>query len=117
MNKNDKKLVFFVLLFSCSLWLIFSLKKQDYSVATVYYQDKIIKQIDLSINNTYQVEGELGKVKIVVKNKQIKVEEENSPRHLCSKQGFISSYNEAIICLPNKIVIQIENNKLDTVIG
>ena len=57
-------------------------------------------------------------MKIEVKNKKIRVITENSPLHLCSKQGFISKSYETIVCLPNKIVIKIENDKnLDGVVG
>lgn len=117
MNKSDKWLIIFFLFTACFLFLIFSLKEEKGNTAIVYYQNKIIKQIDLSIDNNYEVEGELGTVKIIVKNKRIKVESENSPRNLCSKQGFVSSSNSSIVCLPNKIVIQIKNNEIDTMIG
>ena len=49
-------------------------------------------------------------------NGKVKVLEENSPKHLCSKQGFIENTHESIICLPNKIIIKIEDNSLDGVV-
>ena len=64
-----------------------------------------------------KAEGYNGKVKIVVNNNKIKVSEEKSPKHLCSKQGYISKTYEQIICLPNKIVIEIkDNDTVDTVV-
>ena len=54
----------------------------------------------------------------IVKNKKIKVLKEDSPLHLCSKQGYISKSYESIICLPNKIVIKLENNSdIDVIAG
>ena len=38
-----------------------------------------------------------GNVKIVVKNNKIKVAKENSPKHLCSKQGYINNSTEIIM--------------------
>ena len=72
----------------------------------VYYEDKIIKRINPNIDNTYTVEGYLGDVVIEVKDKKVRVKEETSPYHLCSKQSFISNSYTPIICLPNKIVIK-----------
>ena len=47
----------------------------------------------------------------------IRVIEENSPRHLCSKQGYIKDSMESIICLPNRIVIEIDTiEELDAVV-
>ena len=47
------------------------------------------------------------------------MDEEESPLHLCSKQGFIEESYESIVCLPNKIVIKISSKKkkdLDTIL-
>ena len=36
------------------------------------------------------------------------VTQENSPYHLCSLQGYVSSAAEPIVCLPNEIVVSLE---------
>lgn len=118
MNKND--LILIVILFSISIIILitFNLNQKESNIAKVYYENKEILKIDLKINNTYTVDGLNGKVKIEVNNKRIRVVEENSPLHLCSKQGYISKSYETIVCLPNKIVIKIEDEeKLDGVVG
>lgn len=115
MKTNDIILIAILLIFCFILTLN---KKENGNQALVYYENNLILKIDLNQNNEYDVKGYNGNIHIVVEDKKIKVEEENSPKHICSKQGFISSSNETIVCLPNKIVIKIEsNNELDTVIG
>lgn len=117
MNKNDIKLIIILLVISFISIIFIILNKKEAKYALVYYDSKIIKKIDLSINNTYNVKGYNGNVKIKVKNKKIKVIEEKSPYHLCSKKGYISKTYESIVCLPNKIVIEIDGSKeMDTVI-
>lgn len=116
MNRNDIKLIIIVLvitiiLFSLSL---FQKKANIARKANVYHENDLILEIDLSINKTYEVAGDNGKVVIEVLNNQIRVVEENSPYHLCSKQGFISNSGQSIICLPNKIIIELPNTELDT---
>lgn len=117
MNKNDIKLivvVFVVVILSIILLNIF---KKNGSFAKVYYEDDLILTIDLSKDNNYKVDGYNGEVLIEVKDNKIRVEKENSPKHLCSKQGFIDSTMQTIVCLPNKIIIEIEGNKeLDGVV-
>lgn len=118
MNKNDLFLVGILLVFSVCFIVVFRLNQKDSSIAKVYYEDEVILEIDLDIDKNYIVEGYNGQVQIEVNNKRIKVSDEKSPLHLCSKQGYISKSYETIVCLPNKIVIKIEDEeKLDGVVG
>ena len=87
--------------------------KQEFSDVILDFDDKFFPEfLDVlvtRINND---------VRIKVKNKKIKVLKEDSPLHLCSKQGYISKSYESIICLPNKIVIKLENNSdIDVIAG
>ena len=49
-----------------------------------------------------------------VKDNKIRVKEEVSPRHLCSKEG----YSDVIVCLPNKIIVKVnrKDNQIDGVV-
>lgn len=116
-NKYDLILIVTLLLITL-LSLIFIYKKdKKYKYAYVYYENKLVKKIDLNKDSNYTVKGYNGKVKLVVKNKKIKVSEEKSPKHLCSKRGYISHSYEQIICLPNKIVVEIKTvDNIDTVV-
>ena len=116
-NKFDIILVIIIICISGIFILINKLNSKQGKYALVYYDNKLIKKIDLSINKTYNVKGYNGSVRIVVKNNKIKVAKEKSPLHLCSKRGYISKSYESIICLPNKIVIEIDSKKsVDTVV-
>ncbi len=115
MNKNDWILIFIVLIIAAFLFFNYLSDKQGNN-ALVYHENDLILTIDLNINDIYEVIGDNGKVVIQVNDNKIKVNEETSLYHLCSKQGYISKPKEAIICLPNKIIIEIpsENNDIDT---
>lgn len=116
MNKTDIKLILILIIITVITFITIS--KKEETTATVYYQNKPILNIDLNIDSTYEVEGTNGKVKIIVRSKKIKVESENSPKHLCSKQGYISHSYESIVCLPNEIVIKIKSDdELDAKVG
>ena len=118
MNKSDLILITIVFVISVILIVILMNNSSSGNYAFVYYENKIIKKIDLSKNDIYKVDGYNGEVVIEVKNHKIGVINETSPYHLCSKQGFVSSSLEPIVCLPNKIVIKIEeeNTELDAVV-
>lgn len=119
MNKQDYILIFILITIISSMFVVFKFNEESPAYGVVYYEDKEILKIDLSKKaKNYEVEGANGKVTIVAGDGKIKVKEEKSPLHLCSKQGFISKSYETIVCLPNKIVVKLESNSdLDTIAG
>ncbi|KAF0223624.1 MAG: hypothetical protein FD179_1679 [Erysipelotrichaceae bacterium] len=117
MNRYDKGLVIFILISSLLMyttmeWFV-RYTTSDQIVAVVYSYDKEVLRIDLNVDKVYEVEGTLGIVFIEVENKRIRVEKETSPYHLCSIQGWVEYANIPIVCLPNHIVIIIENGSVD----
>lgn len=117
MNKNDLKLIVFVIIMCLSFVSYFYLtKNNENKLAVIYYDNNPILKIDLGLKEEkeYQVDGYNGKVILQSKNGKIKVSSETSNYHLCSKQGYISESYQTIICLPNKIIVKIENgSKID----
>ena len=116
MNKSDIKLVCILLFVSVIGIVGFKFFSKKGNSAYVYHDGNLVLTIDLSVDNNYVVEGDNGDVLIVVRDGMIKVEDETSPLHLCSLQGFVSDSNESIVCLPNKVVINIGNSDLDAVV-
>lgn len=113
MNKYD--LILISILLFISILFIFIFKPNNINNVDVYYDNKIIKTIDLNKDSEYDVEGKNGNIHIVVKNKELRVTDEVSPLHLCRKQTLKNS-NDTIICLPNHIVIKGKSD-LDTIVG
>jgi len=111
MNKNDIKLIVGLALFSIlMISLIIITQKNSDKLAKVYYQNDLVLTVPLNLNKneTHVVKGYNGDVVIEVEGERIRVVEENSPFHLCSKQSWIKETYETIVCLPNKVVIEIE---------
>jgi len=119
MNKYDWILVSSLLIIIGLTFVFLYKKDSDNKLAKVYYENEVILTIDLTLKEEkeYIVKGYNGDVTIKTKDGKIKVDSEKSPLNLCSKQGYISSSNEVIVCLPNKIIIKIEDKEtVDTVI-
>lgn len=49
----------------------------------------------------------LGDMIIEIKNKKVRVKQEESPLHYCSLQGWVEDVAKPIVCLPNGVVITI----------
>lgn len=119
MNKQDIILITVILAIVGAIVLAFKItEKKNISNALVYYEDKLVLTIDLTLEEQeYVVDGYNGLVTITAGNGKVKVEDEDSPLHLCSKQGYISKSYESIVCLPNKIVIKLEDDSsLDAIV-
>ena len=117
MNKHDKILIIVILISSLLLygtmeWFVRS-TTSDQTVAVVSYKDKEILRIDMKIDDTYIVQGTWGEVFIEVESGRVRVEKETSPYHLCSIQGWVQYANVPIVCLPNHIVVMIQNSEED----
>lgn len=119
MNKSDYILIVILVTILLTSIIVTNKQSKQSNEAIVYYDNEIALRIDLNTKlKDYIVKGYNGDVKIKAGEGKIKVVQENSPLHLCSKQGYISKSHETIVCLPNKIVIKLESNdNLDVTVG
>lgn len=118
MTKADKILIVCIMILSIGCIFPLLHHAPQAKVAVVLVSNKEVLRIDLSENKTYSVKGKLGKVHIQVKDGKVRVNQEKSPHHLCSKQGYVSNAHTPIVCLPNETVVQIKESSTseDTVI-
>ena len=117
MKKSDYILISIIILI-CII-MLFSLKKTSKSnVALIYYNDEVILKVNLDKKKEYVVKGYLGNVVIETDINKIRVKEETSDKHICSKEGYIYTNNKSLVCMPNKIIVKIisEDNDLDGVV-
>ncbi|MDY3304739.1 MAG: NusG domain II-containing protein [Clostridia bacterium] len=80
--------------------------------ACIFDDGKLVQKIDLSnVSNPYKIE--LAGNVILVEKGQISMIDADCPDKLCIKQGAISDSARPIVCLPNKIVIKLTDDKDD----
>ncbi len=118
MTKADKILIIFLMVVSVGLVVPIWNGAPKANTAVVTVQNKEVLRLDLYKNEKYTVKGTLGNVYIQVKDGKVRVYQETSAHHICSKQGYVSQPNVPIVCLPNETVVTIESNQSteDTVI-
>ncbi|MCD8145080.1 MAG: NusG domain II-containing protein [Oscillospiraceae bacterium] len=84
------------------------------TVANVYQDGVCILSIDLSAvagTETYTVTDEDGHENTIeVENGRIRISEANCPDQVCVDTGWISGSLKPIVCLPVRLVIQIESD-------
>lgn len=78
---------------------------------TIFKDNQIIAEYPVNQNNTFEVNGKKGLVKIEIKNHSVSVRESSCPHQLCIRQGSISKAQNQIVCIPNHILITISAQK------
>ena len=113
MNRSDKVFIGLVVILSLTLFLytgrIAKAINANNAVAIVTYRDREVLRINMSENGLYKLQGDEGPMVIEVDQGAIRVKEEVSPLNYCSLQGWVSKTNTPIVCLPNRVIIELEN--------
>ncbi len=85
--------------------------------AQITSHGKIIKTVDLRIDQEFTVDNGEGYNVITVKDGKIGVSEATCPDHYCMKRGYCNSGTE-IVCLPNRLVIHfLGEQEIDAIVG
>lgn len=85
--------------------------------ANVYLDGQCIRSIDLSQvaeSYSFTVDGPAGTNTVLVEPGRICVSHADCPDQVCVHQGWISNSVIPIVCLPNRLVIQIEESAQTT---
>ena len=118
LKKFDVLLIIIVLILAGGLYFSGILRpSQKGAQAVAYIDGKEYKRVSLLENTTFIVEQNGHKNIVEIKDGHADMIEADCPDKLCVKQKRISLENETIVCLPNKVVIQIENAQKNTVDG
>ncbi|NLJ78754.1 MAG: NusG domain II-containing protein [Tissierellia bacterium] len=113
MTKGDKILIASIIVLSIlSLVYIKNIALSDgESYVSIQVDGDEIKKIIFDkkiIGKTIPIETEFGYNLVEIGDKRVRVIEADCPDQLDVKQGYISRPGEIIVCLPNKLVIEIK---------
>ena len=97
-------------------WLLLS-RVSTGSIAAIYLDGELVERIDLaavteSYTRTYTGKSGITDVVEVARGK-IRVKEADCPDQVCVHQGWIETGVVPVVCLPNALVIQIEDGSAE----
>ncbi len=115
-KKNDFLLIGAVL-FLCLIALCYiNATKKEGSKLIITVDGKVYDTLDLNKDITYTVKGKNGAYNtFVVKDQAVHMVEASCPDKLCVHQKTIRYNHQTIVCLPNKVVLQIISDTEDKV--
>lgn len=108
--KNDILILFILIIVVIFITIITNICKTEGKYVKVSIDDEIYDVYDLQEDT--KVSLPTGNT-LVIKDGVAYVSESNCPDKICVNHGSISSEGETIICLPNKLVIEICKENAD----
>ena len=119
--KKDAVLVLLCIIISAAVYFIINIYvKKDGAYAVVKVDGEIIRSLELNKNTSVIVHGyQGGSNTIVVDNGQVYMTDADCPDKLCERTGRISRTGESIVCLPHRVVVEIQGNtaeRIDSVV-
>ena len=113
MTKGDKYLIVFIVIISLISLIYVKSSAFNYKekYVSVQVDGKEIKKIIFDkklIGETIPIRTEYGYNLIEIGDEKVRVIEADCPDKLDVKQGYISKTGEVIVCLPNRLVIEIK---------
>lgn len=116
-KKLDIIIIVFLLILSFTPHLIFSnILAKNYSSAYVNIKiaGKVYDNIELSSfkgEKKIVIATDHGNNTVFINNGSVKIIEADCNDSLCVKQGLISDIGETLICLPNKLILEIKGDE------
>ncbi len=96
----------------CAGLFVYTESRTKGQTANIYKDGKLVYSVDLASTQKPHTEHIGGNI-ILIKDGSVRMKSATCPDKLCVNQGQIHNKGEAIICLPNKVVVEISGKRED----
>lgn len=111
-KKNDLILAGIILILALAAVFFITLTKKEGGEVVVTVEGEVYKTLPLDKDTTLSIEDESGHYNVLeIKDGEVKMREANCPDKICVKHRAIHYNRESIICLPNKVTVEIRGGK------
>ena len=114
MKSNKFWIIILAAVLLISLITAFALRQKPANIARITLDGEVIEVLDLSaVTEPYSfvVESLTESNVISVENGRIRVSDATCPDKACVHQGWISGGSTPIVCLPHKLIIELERSE------
>lgn len=100
-----------IVILSVFLFLLYKMFRHDGKSAVITIDSEVIDTINLETEKSriFKLDGHENVI-IEIMDGQIRVLSSDCPDKICVQSGFISQVGESIICMPNKLIIEIRDD-------
>ena len=104
MKKNDIILCAAICALAAALAVLFFFTRKDGATVTVKENNKTVCEYPLDTDRQIELEHNTA----VIKDGKVYMSEADCKNQICVKTGKISKRGECIVCLPNRVIIEIK---------
>ncbi len=107
----DWVLIGIILIFcaASTLWITYKSPQQSSKEKTLLvYRDKALLE-EAGLNEDKIISILNGKIQVEIKGKRARVLSSDCPQHICMNTGWIQHNGQAIVCVPNRVLIEIKS--------
>ena len=108
MNKNDLKLIGVILIIAVIGFFTFKLTAKNGSTVKVIINGQTKEEYSLNEDIKTVISNGKGKNTLVIKDGFAYIESADCPDKICVSHRKISKSGETVVCLPHKVVIEVE---------
>ena len=121
-GKNDLIMIGVLIVMTALLFLGLFVFKKEGKLVVVSVDSVEVVSFSLDKDLVYEIEGyNGGRNTLVIEDRVAYVKDSTCPDHLCEYMGKISKVGQSVICLPNRVVVEIRGSKnaegYDAVVG
>ncbi len=121
-GKNDLIMIGVLIVMTALLFLGLFVFKKEGKLVVVSVDSVEVASFSLDKDLVYEIEGyNGGRNTLVIEDGVAYVKDSTCPDHLCEYMGKISKVGQSVICLPNRVVVEIRGNnnskEFDAVVG
>lgn len=107
---KDIVLIIVLIIVSIGIYIGYSFFAKQGTKVRIYVDKELYEELDLSVNQTKKIVTEYGTNVINIKDNKVNVQSASCNNQVCVNHKPISNSNESIICIPNRLVVKIEEN-------
>lgn len=113
-NKYDIALILVIIVVNVFILIYggFNTVDKGQKIAYVYSDNQLVGEYTLTedYKTEFKVDGKTGYNTIRIEDGKIWIHEATCPDKICLYQGKVGSDGELIVCLPNKLMVQVKDN-------
>lgn len=110
MNKRDFMAIAVVIILSIASFLFVIFQKADGNQVVITLNGREYGTYPLNENKVIEINSDNGTNVVVIENGSVFMKKADCPDEYCVKQGKVSNAGDSVICLPHKLVVEVQSS-------